>query len=493
MSRIIRQTTRSIFFISIILLSLSLTLVCACSGGSTSKENAGSLNPASGPIRVHSSNLHYFTDGSGKAIYLTGSNLGYELQDNAWGKPFILNYHNYLNFLQSNNHNYIRLWSVQHSKLLPQNNVTTYPLPYKRVSGYGVANDGFQKFDLNQFDQAYFDRLRERCILARNNGIYVGVMLFQGWSITNMKDENESWTFHLFNAANNINNVDGDLDKNGEGREIYAWRGENDPVIQRERSYVRKVIDTLYDLDNIIFEIANEVDPHSADWQYEMIKYIRQYEATKGQRHHLVGLSFYGTDNTPLFNSPADWISPGGHKTNPNTSMYGFDPPAPDGSKVILLDTDHIENVRNINPNRQWVWKAFTRGNHIVLLDWGLDPRCVSDSSCKLIADKHAEMRITMGKTRFFADRMNLVSMVPREDLSSTEYCLANPGSEYLVYQPESEASFSVLLLAGTYNFEWFNPLSNGVFSAGSIKTSGGNELFAAPFAGDAVLYICKQ
>ena len=29
--------------------------------------------PATGPLRVHPTNPRYFTDGSGKAIYLTGS------------------------------------------------------------------------------------------------------------------------------------------------------------------------------------------------------------------------------------------------------------------------------------------------------------------------------------------------------------------------------------------------------------------------------------
>ena len=38
-----------------------------------------------------------------------------------------------------------------------------------------------------------------------------------------------------------------------------------------------------------------------------------------------------------------------------------------------------------------------------------------------------------MGDTLRFAERMNLIAMEPRGDLSSTGYALANPGEEYLV------------------------------------------------------------
>ena len=46
---------------------------------------------ATGPLRVRKVNPRYFTDGSGRAIYLTGSHLGWELQDNAWGREHIIN------------------------------------------------------------------------------------------------------------------------------------------------------------------------------------------------------------------------------------------------------------------------------------------------------------------------------------------------------------------------------------------------------------------
>ena len=76
--------------------------------------------------------------------------------------------------------------------------------------------------------------------------------------------------------------------------------------------------------------------------------------------------------------------------------------------------------------------------------------------------------RSAMGHTRSYADRVNLASMTPQNGLSSTGYCLANPGSELIAYQP-GNAAFNVYLNAGTYSVEWFNTV-NGATS-GSAKS----------------------
>jgi len=44
---------------------------------------------------------------------------------------------------------------------------------------------------------------------------------------------------------------------------------------------------------------------------------------------------------------------------------------------------------------------------------------------------------------------MNLAAMTPQGELASTKYCLANAGTEYLVYQPKPGEGFSVELKPG--------------------------------------------
>jgi len=65
--------------------------------------------------------------------------------------------------------------------------------------------------------------------------------------------------------------------------------------------------------------------------------------------------------------------------------------------------------------------------------------------------------RYAMGDTLRYAERMQLIEMTPRGDLTSTGYALADPGQEYLVLQPDEPAKpFAVTLSAGSYRGEWY-------------------------------------
>ena len=55
---------------------------------------------------------------------------------------------------------------------------------------------------------------------------------------------------------------------------------------------------------------------------------------------------------------------------------------------------------------------------------------------------------------------------MPSETISTTEYCLANPGEEYLVFQHE-EGLFEVDLEPGDYHYEWWDPRALNGFRSG--------------------------
>jgi Family of unknown function (DUF6298)/Putative collagen-binding domain of a collagenase len=418
---------------------------------------------AAGPLRVLTSNPRYFTDGSGKAVYLTGSHNSNGLQDSGTfvGGPIanILDYNAYLDFMVSHNHNFTRMWMYEAG----EHNGYYEPVPWLR--------DTAQQYDLHQFNQAYFDRLRQRMSQANARGIYVSVMLFQGFSYED-KGYGNPWPIHPFNANNNITGTDGDLDGDGQGVEFHTL--QSDMIRQLQEEYVRKVIDTVNDLDNVLYEISNEDTASAADtqWQYYMINYIKLYEAGKAKQHP-VGMTFQspGGSNQTLVDSPADWISPGGYE-------YLDDPPAADGSKVIISDNDHIspDGVDQI-----WIWKSFMRGFNPIYLGHydATDPAFLLKANGAWTA---------MGSTLTFANKMNLAAMTSRGDLASTGYALARPGSQYLMYQPGS-GTFSVDLRSGTYQVEWFNPSSGQTLSGGTVS-GGGSHSFTPPFSGSAVLYL---
>lgn len=425
---------------------------------------------AAGPLRVLSSNQRYFTDGSGKAIYLTGSHTWTNFQDIGAYPPSTFDYWAYLDFLQTYNHNFIRLWRGENAW---EQGVVRLPSPYFRT-GPGNASDGKPKFDLSQFNQAYFDRLRERVRDAGDRGIYVGIMLF--------KSDIGEWEGHPFHVNNNINGINGDHNGDGQGWELHTLRIPE--ITDLQKAYVRKVIDTVNDLDNVLYEIVNEAQatPENTSWQYELIHYIKQIEADKPKQHpvgmtaQLYPQTDFGSYNN-LLNSPADWISP------PGTRNWAEEPPEADGSKVIIADVDHIWPSA---PQHGWIWKVFVRGSQPILMDFYAHgtPTWISGS-------EQESMRKNMGYTKAYADKMDLASVKPRGDLTSTGYALANPGSEYLVYAP-SGGSFWVDLVADSYCLEWFNPRSGSVEQTGFITASGGNQAFNPPFGGDAVLYLIR-
>jgi hypothetical protein len=445
---------------------------------------------ATGPLRANPANPRYFTDGSGKAIYLTGSHTWANLMDRGQLNPpgAAFDYAAYMKWMVDHNFNFMRLWTAELPDAGPgpdyaEGNFVALPWKWMRT-GPGTASDGGLKFDLTKLDQKYFDKMRARTIIAGQKGIYVSVMLFNSyeWQFdTNRKDGDP------FVAGNNVNGIDCPGACPNDSAEM------SDEVWAIETAYFRKVIDTVNDLDNVLYEVANEAgSPYSDAWQIRVIKYLKEYEASK-PKHHPVGMTFQwqGGSDLTLYDSPADWISPGSHV------------PPSDGHKVIINDTDHAfgyVEFKNKGPaaQRAWVWENFTSGNNVAFMDpyltkWpnrNSPTGHTDDPNVGTAPDEYWDViRDAMGPTLTYANRMRLAATKPQPTLSSTGFCLANPGTEYLVYQPLAKP-FTLQLAPGIYQFEWFNPATNMVGTIGSITASGGERSFAAPFAADAVLYL---
>jgi hypothetical protein len=438
-------------------------------------------NKTSGTLRVSEVNPRYFTDNSGKAVYLTGSHTWNNLVDMVSGQePEKFDFPMYLEWMKEYNHNFIRLWTWELMNWNTQANNeeeakihTVLPLPWKRT-GPGNALDGNPKFDLRQYDPDYFERLKKRVKQATDNDIYVSVMLFEGWGLQFSPNAFEN---HPFHPENNINGINGDANGDGSGVEIHTL---GDAIITSiQEKYVRKVIETINHFDNVLFEISNENHPPSTEWQYHIITFIKSVEKELPKQHP-VGMTFQykGGSNQALFDSPADWISPN------HDGGYRDDPPPGDGSKVILTDTDHLWGIGG---NAQWVWKSFLRGLNPIFMD-PYDTKVLKRSFDPSWVEP---LRKSMGYTLMLAEHMDLIQMVPSPHLASSRYCLASEGNEYLIYLPESqEVIVDLTGHPGVFEAEWFDP-ANGTFS-NTQEVDGGRELaMRSPFGStEAVLHL---
>ncbi len=456
----------------IITLLWTTTLLCRAYG-----------SPLNGPLRICQENPRYFTDNSGKAIYLTGSHHWYNLVDmGPTDPPPQFNNPAYLDWMVKHHHNFMRLWTwelttwdTQGNNPKHQNERTFHhvsPMPWPHT-GPGNAMDGKPKFDVSRFDPDYFNRLRTRVMAANKKGIYVAVMLFEGWGVQQIKN---GFTAHPFHQNNNVNHINGDQNGDGQGLEIHELAIPRITHIQER--YVKKVIDTVNDFDNVLYEISNENHPESSAWQYHMIHLIHTYEKNKPKQHP-VGMTFQykGGSNQTLFDSPADWISP-----NPNGG-YRDNPPANSGNKVVLTDTDHLWGIGG---NRAWVWKSFCRGLNPIFMD-PYDGVVLGNK----FDPQWDPVRDNMGYTLRLAQRLDLTTMTPQNKLASTQYCLADPGRKYIIYLPK-ENQVTVDLVAHNIPFEvrWLNP-AQGDRKRGNDVQGGRHVNLQSPFgAGDAVLVL---
>jgi hypothetical protein len=351
------------------------------------------------------------------------------------------------------------------------------PQPWPRTE------TGAAKFDLSRFDPAHFRRLRERVEAAGDRGMYVSVMLFDGWAL-HLGPAPDNVEGHPFHAANNVNGVGITSITDYQVLPL-------DPAVQAlQEAYLRQVVDTVHDLPNVLYEVANEssggglagpemaaalgVPPEtgwgdSTGWQYWVIEFVKEYERQQGYEPRPVGMTmqFPVPDqawvNSPLFDGPADWISPGFDdelfRDGAPSSRWWLDPPAADGRKVLITDSDHVAPGHG---DALWIWKAFLRGHNPILMDYGLIDGVQPTDNPSPGAPPFAAFepaRHAMGDTRRFAETIDLLGMTPRGELSSTGYALARPGAEYLILQPDAE-TFTATLASGTYTADWHDVTS---------------------------------
>jgi len=451
---------------------------------STDTDTIGAPPPSSlGPLRVCPDNPRYFADGSGRAVCLTGSHNWSNFKDmEATDPPAPFDYAAYLDFLVACHHNFFRLWAWELTcSAQGADKAVSYRAPFQWPrTGPGTASDGRPRFDLSRLDQSYFDRMGARVLAARARGLYVSVMLFDGYGPQFNRRPGDGFPFE---GGNNINGIACG------GPESQSLR---DPAVTAvQEAYVRKVVDTVNDLDNVLYEVANEAGVYSTEWQYHIITFVKQYEAGRPAQHP-VGMTFQyegGTDQA-LWDSDADWISPSG------SGGFGYpsDPPLADGRKVVINDTDHSFYYTTMQEageagQRAWAWKSFLRGNCTLFMDPYLLPWPGRNDPRDGQVDPQWDMlRRNLGYTLRYARKLDLTKAVPSAEFASTGYSLIEPGRASLTYLPEG-GTVTVGLAGGGFDVEWFNPAAGTTHSAPSVVGGAPREL-TAPFDGDAVLFL---
>ncbi len=468
---------------------VQIAAMAASVGLAVAEEDGPALpRSAMGPLRVHLSNPRYFCDREGRPLLLVGTHTWNNLVDMGRGDPpEAFDFAAYLDFLHRYGHNFIRLWTwdsvtwdTRANGRLGKDFVHhVAPLPWART-GPGVALDGKPKFDLTQFDAAYFTRLRDRVRDAGRRGIYVSVMLFEGWGLMHgnvgrAAPAGWAWRGHPFHRENNTNEIGVGVAGDTNRGQVHSLRHPRANELQA--AYIRKVVDTVNDLDNVLYEVINEGG--EPEWDWWVVETLKAHERNK-PRQHPVGITGHGAEPiSSMLRSPADWISPG------RRDGFADDPPAWDGKKVSLLDTDHVWGVGG---NSAWVWKSFLRGHNPIFMD-PYDGRVLGNR----FDPQWEPIRRSMGYARSLAQRVDLASLAPHGSLASSQYCLADLGREYLVYAPQGNAiSVDVSDTQTELAVEWTDCTTGQSVSSSAVE-GGAHREFTPPFSTDTVLHLKRM
>lgn len=442
------------------------------------------------PVGVHS-NWYFFSDEAGRPVVFTGSHTwGRRRENKVWvSDGWDLNkFNKYLDFLEHWHHNYIRLWMWEQEGT---------------VNIWEKTTDG--RFDLNKLNQAFFDRTESFVDAAKRRGMYLGVMLFQGWSGT-CPASIPDWPRHPMHKDNNVNGIDGDPDGKTFGNKVHSL--ENPKIVTFQEAYVRKMVDTLSGYDNILWEIGNEPIESSIPWKAHMVQFIRDYEKQKPKQHLILTGTGNGVGNDSVRETKSDTFSPCVvTKWASLDDPFIGNPPIPDQELriPIILDNDHLGNhfLRFTALNqRNWTWKSFTRGNHPIHMDcydvfWDGEHATPNHPIAGVATNPHYDpQRKSLGDVQLFTKRLDLANIRPVSDPSvcSTTFCLVNPGREYLAYQPDTDGDITLALPRGNYRVETFDAISNEIAKT-ELEWLGGRKKFPRPahVAEDWVLYVVAR
>ena len=221
----------------------------------------------------------------------------------------------YLNTLDAEGMTYTRLFAGSYFEKegsfgIEQNTLAPAPgkvlVPWKRSNEAGAVCGG-NKFDLDQWDENYFKRLKSFISEAEKKGIIVEVTLFS--SIY------DYWDTQVWNPKNNIN-----INDNIVKTDVQILKNER--ILKYQENFVRKIVRELNEFDNITFEIQNEpwcdhtvtlemdsanrrrdkdrqdwrnkieiADQSSLDWQKKIASFITDEEKSL-QNKHLIAQNY---------------------------------------------------------------------------------------------------------------------------------------------------------------------------------------------------------
>ena len=447
----------------------------------------GNVTHAAQPIQLHPANPHYFLWRGKPTILITSGEHYGALLNRAF------DYKKYFKTLESLGFNLTRTFSgaycepvgafkIQNNTLAPAKNKLI--CPWTRSNERGYANGG-NKFDLTQWDSAYFKRLRNFVREADKRGVVVELVLF----CPMYKDD--MWKLSPMNAANNVNGI-GKMERT----EVYTLK--HPKLLAVQDAMVRKIVKELKDFDNLYYEICNE--PYfggvTLEWQAHIAQTIADAEADF-ECQHLIAQNIANkykkiTDPNPLvsiFNF--HYAKP----PNTVTDNYAL-------NKVIGDDETGFAGSEP-TPYRLEGWDFIIAGGAVYdNLDYSFtvgheDGTAEINAPGSGGAVLHKQLRILID----FINGFDFIKMKPDNSVikggvpdKATARALVRAGRAYAIYiNGGSRTPLKVDLPRGRYVAEWLNTKTGKIDKKEAFEHTGGSRTLKSPkYKDDIALRILR-
>lgn len=413
-----------------------------------------------------------------------------------------------------------------------------YIAPFRRT-GPGRASDGEPKFDLDQWNPEFFDRLHRFLSLASDYGIVVEVVLLSNTY------EPRIWSLNPLHAGNNTNGLP-DIDWTDYTTMRHA------AVFERQAAHVRKIVQETNRYDNVMYEICNEPgggfpgvanapSPDEVDeWQAALARVIRETERALPNQHLIAGHEAFtyspwshpaeksfrngGDKGSPplVFDivniHPLPGITYGGKRYDMGEFMSkqlclrpfrDFCLDTFQERKPLNLDEDNVasqyKDVDGWTIHRKRAWTALMNGAHYDYIDFSIINYCETGTP-----ESQRCIRSWMKHLSDFIHSVDLARAAPlrgwlhEQPRHTCESVLAVENEDYVVYLADERelsdpgaghplcGSITVDLAEGSYRVAAFSP-ATGLFSPALDVAGGpGTRLLVPEFSHDLVVRIIR-
>jgi hypothetical protein len=442
------------------------------------------------PISLHPSNPHYFQYQNKPLILITSAE--------HYGAVVNLDFDfiKYLDELKSKNLNLTRVFTgayieplgafnIEKNVLAPAAN--RYIGPWIRSAQPGFKGGG-NKFDLAQWDDAYFTRLKEFMREAEKRNIIVELTLFCPFY------ESKQWVLSPMHPDNNINNIP------ATGKDSVYTLDHSGPLLRVQEHLASKLVTELNGFSNVIFEICNE--PYfggvTMEWQHHIASLIEETEKKLPEKHLI---------SQNIANDSARISNP-----HPGVSVFNFHYATP---PTAVKQNYHLNKVIGDNETgfrgqadstyRKEGWEIILAGGALYNnLDYSFvagDEGGTFKYHDKQPGGGSIALRQQLMQLRKFMESFTFVAMAPDYKFRVNGlnrprmHLLSEKGRQYAAYILHGQKTTVALPLpAGRYEERWIDPASGQTLTRKIIKHEGGEcSLHSPAYDYDIALRIVRK